>query len=71
MDMFPITYGQFATRCNYTLSTQDDGSTPQEHNYVGGFLYDATTSLDNGGFRFECNAGQIAKHDICVYGFKK
>jgi len=70
MDMFPRTYNEFATRCNYTLSTQDDAGTPQEQNYVGAFLYDATTSLDNGGFRFEVSSGNFQAHDVCIYGFK-
>jgi len=71
MDMFPRTYNEFATRVNYNISCQDDAGSPQENNYYGAFLYDANTSLDNGGFRLETSSGTIQAHDICVYGFKK
>ena len=71
MDLFPRTYGQFASRFTYSLSCKDDNSSPQEHHYVGGSVLSADTDLDNGGFRFEHNSGQIASHDVCVYGFKK
>ena len=71
LDMFPRTYGEFASRVNYSLSDHYDASSPQEQNYAGAFSYGSTDSVDGGGFGVYCSSGNIQAHDYCLYGFKK
>ena len=71
MDMHPIVDGNFASRVNFVVSNQDDGSSPQEQNYYGAFMYGETTNLNNGGITFYNSSGDFSTMKYLLLGYNK